>query len=311
MSNLDYEFVLNYIFVLYDPSMSGLKEDRYSAIRWRSEITGFGFTSFECMDRRVFDSSLDKIAAMCKEDDILPLILFEFHGNSTALEINGIDGIAYKDLTQGLILINRYTCNRLTTVFATCFAGLLAGHLAVSSVAGEIFDSEIRSPVQLLIAPEGEISEGEVLDFMLPVIERIASSDSIEDVLSDLISKTLLSKVKLLSHHHLWNYIQDILVAEIIEVRFKNKLRYSTALYMIERSLELIRGSDIDLRSRCDLESNFRSTAFCAAQMKNLYDIFYFADLCEFFHTPASVFQWSEDKLSAAIDQIPRLYTKL
>ena len=302
-----FTFWLDSIFILFDSSLVQNPIDRYSAIKYKCESTNYGFKSYSCStDSDVIDAFFE-ITNLCDTDIRSPLIVFEFHGNKKGISIGNNYSLEYEEISRGIALLNKKTLNSTSCIFATCYAGHIALKLTLEGLSEITLDPDVRCPCQLLLAPQDEISEGDVLDYMLTFIEDIAAADDISKSILALVKSGDGKNVKLLSHTHIWATIQHALIEGIGKQRFSSQLMFDTEVYMLANKRMLLQGQPPDRFVLRDIEQSLLNIDTYKVIFKEYYHTFYFLDIhpdhenkCEFFI--------DEVKLQGVLNKVRRRY---
>lgn len=306
----NFAFWLDSIIILFDSNLVSNATDRYSAIRHRCESSNYGFACYSCSTDSDVINALFHITNLCNNEIQSPLIVFEFHGNEKGIFIGDHFELGYKELSRGITLLNQKTINTTSCIFATCYAGQMAKTLTVEGLSEFTLDPDVRCPVQLLLAPQDEISEGDVLDYMLPFIEDIAAAEDISKSILALVKSGNGENVRLLSHTHIWAAIQHALIESIGKQRFSNQLLFDTEVFMLANKKMLLHGQPPNKFMLRDIEQSLLNIDTYKVIFKEYYHTFYFLDIHSD-HTNKCDFFMDEERLKRFLATVrPRYSTR-
>jgi hypothetical protein len=111
----------------------------------------------------------DELTRMCRDEGLEPLLHIESHGSDDGLTIgDNDDPISWAELMPHFKQLNKASKNKLGLFIASCHGFSLAKHLNLDA----------GSPFNFLIAPQGEVSMGELDDSMTPFYRSLFNGNS-------------------------------------------------------------------------------------------------------------------------------------
>lgn len=138
-------------------------------------------TRYAIKNRAMLVAILKAIEFECRSGVLFPALHFECHGDEDrGLWIAASDEyITWKELAAMIVPVNAACRNNVAVVLATCHGFTLR----------QSVDLQTPCPFQYMIAPNQEISAGEIHDSLLPFYKEVITTGELEAAITHLDSK--------------------------------------------------------------------------------------------------------------------------
>lgn len=177
--NREISSMVGALVIFYDPSLSPTFTDRLSEVKYSAQKVHMPYHEIALTSETRLLAQLSQISDECKKFSHGPCIHFECHGNLQGLLVNEKILLSHVLIGKYLSRINVSCRNNLWVTFSTCYATAIVSPLLDSAFTPGYPDGAVvRSPLFMLVAPDGKVEEAEIEAAIIPMLIRLTSTDS-------------------------------------------------------------------------------------------------------------------------------------